>query len=115
MAVLAPKGTWNGAVLRWARAAAWAGGTLLRAPRKEPVPDEVLQTAYRVATGEIPTSKEITKRVVELGGDVDVGPDGEVRYRFADLEAEAEALEEEREGASDREARFGKIVFTSEG
>jgi hypothetical protein len=87
---------------------------LARAPKKEPVPDEVLQTAYRVATGETATSKEITKRVVELGGDVDVGPEGEVRYRFADLEAEAEALEEERAAASDNEARLGKIVFTSE-
>lgn len=87
---------------------------LARAPKKEPVPDEVLQTAYRVATGEAPTSKEITARVVELGGDVDVGPDGEVRYRFADLEAEAEALEEEREAAPEEEARLGKIVFTSE-
>lgn len=87
---------------------------LARAPKKEPVPDEVLQTAYRIATGEAPTSKEITARVVELGGDVDVGPEGEVRYRFADFEAEAEALEEEREAASENEARLGKIVFTSE-
>lgn len=87
---------------------------LARAPKKQLVPDEVLQTAYRVATGETPTSKEITKRVVELGGDVDVGPEGEVRYRFADLEAEAEALEDERAAASEREAKLGKIVFTSE-
>lgn len=87
---------------------------LARAPSKEPVPDEVLKTAYRVATGDEPTSKEITRRVVDLGGDVDVGPEGEVRYRFADFEAEAEALEEEREAASEKEARLGKIVFTSE-
>jgi hypothetical protein len=87
---------------------------LARAPQKEPVPDDVLQTAYRIATGETPTSKEITARVVELGGDVDVGPEGEVRYRFADFEAEAEALEEEREAASEKEARLGKIIFTSE-
>jgi hypothetical protein len=87
---------------------------LARAPNKEPVPDEVLVAAYRIATGETPTSKEITARVVELGGDVDVGPEGEVRYRFADLEAEAEALEEEREAASEKEARLGKIIFTSE-
>jgi hypothetical protein len=37
-----------------------------------------------------------------------------VRYRFADFEAEAEALEEEREAATEQEARLGKIVFTSE-
>lgn len=87
---------------------------LTRTEAKEPVPDEALQTAYRIATGETPTSKEITARVVELGGDVDVGPEGEVRYRFADFEAEAEALEDEREAASEKEARLGKIVFTSE-
>lgn len=87
---------------------------LARAPRKEPVPDEALRHAYRVATGEEPTSKEITRRVVELGGDVDVGPEGEVRYRFADLEAEAEALHEERAQASEDEAKVGRVIFASD-
>ena len=87
---------------------------LARAPKKEPVPDETLRKAYRVATGKEASSKEITKRVVELGGDVDVGPQGEVRYRFADLEAEAEALDEERAHASDAEARLGRVVFASD-
>ena len=87
---------------------------LARAPKKEPVPDEVLRNAYRVATGIEPSSKEITRRVVDLGGDVDVGPEGEVRYRFADLEAEAEALEDERAHASEGEARLGKVVFASD-
>lgn len=87
---------------------------LTRAPKKEPVPDEVLRNAYRVAMGTEPSSKEITRRVVDLGGDVDVGPEGEVRYRFADLEAEAEALEEERAHASEGEARLGKVVFASD-
>jgi hypothetical protein len=84
------------------------------APRKEPIADETLRTLVRVATGEEPTSQDITKRVVALGGDVDVGPDGEVRYRFADLEVDAEAVAEERERASEREARIGKIVFASD-
>jgi hypothetical protein len=87
---------------------------LTRAPKKEPVPDEALRVAYRVATGKDPTSKEITARVVELGGDVDTGPEGEIRYRFADLEAEAEALEEERAHASPREAKLGRVVFASD-
>ncbi len=87
---------------------------LTRAPKKEPVPDEALRVAYRVATGVDPTSKEITARVVELGGDVDVGPEGEVRYRFADLEAEAEALEDERAHASPAEAKLGRVVFASD-
>ncbi len=85
-----------------------------RASRREPLSDETLRRAVRVATGEEPSSKEITARVVELGGDVDVGPEGEVRYRFAELEADVEAAEAERARASDREARLGKIVFASE-
>lgn len=87
---------------------------LTRAPKKEPVPDKVLRVAYRVATGEEPTSKEITARVVDLGGDVDVGPEGEVRYRFADLEAEAEELEHERAHADAKEAKLGRVVFASD-
>ena len=87
---------------------------LTRAPKKEPVPDAALRHAYRVATGVDPTSKEITARVVDLGGDVDVGPEGEVRYRFADLEAEAEALEDERAHAPAAEARLGRVVFASD-
>jgi hypothetical protein len=87
---------------------------LARAPKGEPVSDETLRTAYRVATGYEPSSKEITKRVVDLGGDVDTGPEGQVRYRFADLEAEAEALEDERARASESEARLGKVVFASD-
>ena len=87
---------------------------LTRAPKKQPVPDEALRVAYRVATGKDPTSKEITARVVDLGGDVDVGPEGEVRYRFADLEAEAEALADERAHASPAEAKLGRVVFASD-
>ncbi len=85
-----------------------------RSSSREPVPDETLRAAIRVATGEEPTSKEITKRVVELGGDVDYGPQGEVRYRFAELAADAAAAFEERERADEREARLGKIVFASD-
>jgi hypothetical protein len=87
---------------------------LTRAPKKQPVTDESLRVAYRVATGVDPTSKEITRRVVDLGGDVDVGPAGEVRYRFADLEAEAEALEDDRAHAGEGEAKLGRIVFASD-
>ena len=87
---------------------------LARAPKKEAVPDEALRVAYRVATGVDPTSAEITARVVELGGDVDAGPNSEVRYRFNDLEAEAEALEAERADASTKEASLGPVVFGSD-
>jgi hypothetical protein len=87
---------------------------LTRTPKKEPVTDETLKKVYRVATGEEPSSKEITKQVVALGGDVDTGPNGEVRYRFADFEAEAEAVEEERAHAAESEARAGKVIFASD-
>jgi hypothetical protein len=87
---------------------------LENAPKKRVVTDEALKTAYRVASGEEPTSKDITREVVALGGDVDTGPEGEIRYRFADLEAEAEALDEERAHASEGEKRLGKIVFASD-
>jgi hypothetical protein len=93
---------------------------LARAPKKEAVTDEALRQAWRVAAGQEPTSKDISRRVAELGGDVDVVPEGReghesnVRYRFADLEAEAAAVEEERARASDEEAKIGKIVFASD-
>jgi hypothetical protein len=85
-----------------------------RASKSEPVADETLRAAVRIATGEEPTSADITRRVVDLGGDVDVGPEGEVRYRFAGFEADAQAAEEERERADDREGRIGAVVFASD-
>ncbi|MBL8606537.1 MAG: hypothetical protein JNL38_04420 [Myxococcales bacterium] len=87
---------------------------LARAPKKEPVRDERLREVWRVATGAEPSSKEITARVVELGGDVDPGPNGEIRYRFADLEEEAEAVEDERDRAPEAEKRLGRVVFASD-
>jgi len=87
---------------------------LARAPKKQYVADETLRAAFRKATGEDPSSKEITARVVELGGDVVAGPNGEIRYRFADLEAEAEAVRHERALASDDEVRLGSIAFSSD-
>lgn len=84
------------------------------AAKREPVPDERLRAVVRVATGEEPTSKDITRRVVALGGDVETGPDGEVRYRFADLEADEAAAAEERAHAPEEEARIGRVVFASD-
>jgi hypothetical protein len=90
------------------------------AAKKETVSDAELRTAVRVATGEEPSSQEITRRVVELGGDVDLeqagqpGADGPIRYRFAGLEADEEAAQEERNRASEEEARLGRVVFASD-
>jgi hypothetical protein len=88
---------------------------LSRVSGKMPVTDAALTDAWKRATGEAPDSKEVTKRVVELGGDAEIQEDtGEVRYRFVDLETEAAALEAEREQASDEEKKIGKIVFASD-
>ena len=87
---------------------------LTRAPKKEPVRTRrsASPIAWRRATTR--RRRRSRQRVVDLGGDVDVGPEGEVRYRFADLEAEAEALEDERAHASPAEAKLGRVVFASD-
>ena len=81
---------------------------------KEPITDGALVSAWKEASGAEPDSKEITREVVALGGDVEERDDGQVRYRFPDFEAEAAALEAEREAASVEEARVGKVIFSSE-
>lgn len=78
--------------------------------QKRPVEEEALTRAYTRAAGREPGPKEVQKRVVALGADVDE----QGRYRFPDLELEAQALEEEREQAEAEEARPGKVVFSSE-
>jgi len=81
---------------------------------KKPITDGALVSAWREATGAEPNSKEITREVVALGGDVEERDDGQIRYRFPEFEAEATALEAEREAASVEEARVGKVIFSSE-
>lgn len=78
------------------------------------ITDETLKHAWQGASGAPPNTKQITREVVALGGDVDVTEAGVVRYRFPELEAEAEALEAEREAASEAEANVGKVIFASD-
>ncbi len=88
---------------------------IIESAKKGGVSERDLIEKYRVATGEQLSSKEITKQVVALGGDVDLERAAEgIRYRFPDLELEARAVEAEREAASEEEAKVGKIVFSSE-
>lgn len=90
---------------------------LERTGKKQPVTEPVLAQAWRVAAGVAPEPKDLTREVVALGGDVDVeasAEQGEVHYRFADLAAEAEAVEQERAKAMDEERQVGKIVFASD-
>jgi hypothetical protein len=77
------------------------------------VTDDSLKAAWKAAAGTEPDEKELTREVVALGGDVDY-ESGKVRYRFADLEAEAKALAAEREAAAESEAKLGEVVFSSE-
>jgi hypothetical protein len=45
---------------------------------------------------------------------VEIQPEGQTRWRFADFETEAAAVAAEREAAADDEARIGKVVFASD-
>jgi hypothetical protein len=77
------------------------------------VTDESLRSAWKQAAGTEPDPKELTREVVALGGDVDY-EEGRVRYRFPDFEAEAKALEAERDAAAEGEAKVGEVIFSSE-
>jgi hypothetical protein len=77
------------------------------------VTDESLRHAWKEAAGSEPDAKALTREVVALGGDVDY-ESGTVRYRFPDLEAEAKAVEAEREAAAEGEAKVGEVIFSSE-
>jgi hypothetical protein len=88
---------------------------LTRITSKAPVTDELLADAWKRAAGQPADPKDITRRVVELGGDAEIQEDtGEVRYRFVDLETEAAALEAERDAASEEEKKVGKVVFATD-
>ncbi len=81
---------------------------------KQPVTDRVVADAWRVATGRPAEPKRLDRSLVALGGDVDIGANGETRWRFADLETEAAAVAADREAAAEDEARLGKVVFATD-
>jgi hypothetical protein len=87
--------------------------TVLADASHKEVSDAALRRAWKGATGNEPSPKEIAREVALLGGDVDMNSD-HVRYRFPDLELEAQAVEAEREAAAASEADVGKVVFSSE-
>lgn len=87
---------------------------LARAPRAEPVREDQLKRAYREVAGEEPSEQFLRERIVELGGDVDLEGGEPVRYRFPELEEEAADLAEERELASEEEAKVGAVIFRSD-
>jgi hypothetical protein len=81
---------------------------------KQKVTDAAVSEAWQRATGATPEEKRLNRELVALGGSVDIEPSGETRWRFADLETEASAVEAEREAAADEEARLGEVVFASD-
>jgi hypothetical protein len=80
----------------------------------EPVTDQSVAKAWTNATGRPADTKSLDRKLVELGGDVAIAESGQTRWRFADLETEAAAVEAEREAAGEDEARVGKVVFASD-
>jgi hypothetical protein len=50
-----------------------------------------------------------------LGGEVELKDEGEIVYRFEELQRERKALAEVRKAASPAEARAGEVVFSSDG
>jgi hypothetical protein len=85
-----------------------------RVRSKKPVTDAAVNEAWKKATGEEPPGKRIDRELVALGGDVAIAESGETRWRFADLETEATAVQAEREAASDEEAKLGQIVYATD-
>jgi hypothetical protein len=81
---------------------------------KQPVTDAAVEQAWARATGQPADRRRLDRALVALGGDVDIEPSGATRWRFADLETEAAAVEAEREAAADSEARLGKIVYSTD-
>ena len=85
-----------------------------RVHRKEPVTDAAVTQAWQQATGEPPPPKRIDQELVKLGGELAIEESGATRWRFADLQTEAAAVEAERDAASDAEAKLGKVVFATD-
>ena len=81
---------------------------------KKVVRDADIAQAWQRATGRAPPPKRLDRELVALGGDVAIEPSGETRWRFADLESEAVAVEAERAAASDEEAKLGDVVYATD-
>ncbi len=81
---------------------------------KEKVTDEAVAQAWQYATGRPAEEKKLNRELVSLGGSVDIEAGGQTRWRFADLETEASAVEAERQAAADEEARLGEVVYATD-
>ncbi len=85
-----------------------------RVGAKAPVTDEAVAEAWTKATGTGAPPKSLDRELVALGGEVVIEDEGKTRWRFADFETEAAAVQAEREAAADDEAKIGKVMFASD-
>ena len=85
-----------------------------RVRAKQPVTDANVRDAWRRATGSPAPGKRVDRELVTLGGDVAIEESGATRWRFADLETEAAAVEADRAAASEEEARLGDVVYATD-
>src|SRR5579883_419466 len=81
---------------------------------KKPITDAQVAEAWRRATGRPPPGRRLDRELVAMGGDVAIEESGATRWRFADLETEAAAVEAERAAAAEDEQRLGKIVYATD-
>jgi hypothetical protein len=81
---------------------------------KKPVTDADVAAAWQRAAGSPPAEKRLDRELVALGGDVAIEPSGATRWRFADLETEAAAVDAERAAAAEEEARLGDVVYATD-
>jgi hypothetical protein len=72
-----------------------------------------MERAWLATAGVTPTEAELTDAVRAAGGEVDVGEDGQLIYKFDLLEGELRAAEDMRQAASREEANPGRVVFSS--
>jgi hypothetical protein len=76
--------------------------------------EDFLANTWKLASGAEPSEKELTREIVRLGGEAEIQENGELLYRFRDLEAELEAAKVERSLAKDEEKDAGAVAFSSD-
>jgi len=74
----------------------------------------LLSEAWTRGAGRAPTDDELRDAARSLGGELELGADGQLVYRFAERAREREALLAARQAAPAEEARAGAVVFASD-
>lgn len=77
------------------------------------LPEHKVKSAWEKLADAKAEDKTIVREVVKLGGDVEVSEDGQVYYRFKQIENEIAALTKERVTAPDSEKDMGSVIFSS--